>query len=134
MKRMALLLASIAFLGIGSGVRSVDAQEHHREGSMQLHHMHDLINHAVEMAAEGSNLVMLGEMNMASGTDELAVEHGKATIREAKALVKKVIDSKAMTELHEKGAGQSSEMTYTHKLAEAATAYIDLLAEMHSVK
>ncbi|VVM06907.1 hypothetical protein MAMC_01331 [Methylacidimicrobium cyclopophantes] len=134
MKKMALLLASIAFLGIGSGVRPLYAQEHHQGSSMEYHHMHDVINHAVEMAAEGSNLVMLGEMNMAPGIDELAVEHGKSAIREAKALVKKVMESKTMTQLHEKGAGQSSEMAYTHKLAAAANAYIDLLAEMHSVK
>ncbi|MDD4932704.1 MAG: hypothetical protein PHO89_04470 [Methylacidiphilaceae bacterium] len=133
MKKMTLLLASIALLGIGTGVGPLHAEEHHG-AAMQLHHMHLVINHAVTMAAEGSNLVMLGEMNMAPGTDEEAVEHGKAQIREAKQLVKKVLASKAMTELHEKGAGESSEMAYTHKLAEAATAYIDQLIEMHAVK
>ncbi|WP_020493891.1 hypothetical protein [Verrucomicrobium sp. 3C] len=132
MKKMTLLLVSIALLGIGTAVQPLHAQEH--QGSMQLHHMHLVINHAVQMAAEGSNLVMLGEMNMAPGVDEQAVEHGKGMIREGKALVKSVLQSKTMTELHQKGAGESSEMTYTHKLAEAATAYIDQLAEMHAVK
>lgn len=133
MKKVTLLMAVIALLGFGAGARPLYAQEHHG-GSMQLHHMHLVINHAVEMAAEGSSLAMLGEMNMAPGVDEQAVEHGKGMIREAKSLVKGVLQSKTMTELHEKGEGQSKEMAYTHKLAEAATAYIDQLAEMHAVK
>jgi len=133
MKKLTLLLASIALLGIGSAVQPLHAQEH--EGaSMQLHHMHLVINHAVQMAAEGSNLAMLGEMNMAPGIDEQAVEHGKGMIREGKALVKSVLQSKVMTELHEKGAGESKEMTYTHKLGAEALAYIDRLEEMHAMK
>ena len=133
MKKFTLLLASIVFLGIGSGVRPLLAQEH--EGaSMQLHHMHLVINHAVQMAAEGCNLAMLGEMNMAPGVDEQAVEHGRGMMREGKALVKSVLQSKVMKELHEKGAGESKEMTYTHKLATEALAYIDRLEEMHAAK
>ncbi len=134
MKTLALLLASILLLGIGSGASSLYSQEEHADSTLQLHHMHAVINHAVEMAAEGSNLVMLGERKMAPGTDELAVEHGKGAIREAKALVKKVMESKAMAELHSQGQGESREMAYSHKLAEAANAYIDLLAEMYLVK
>ncbi len=133
MKRMTLLAAAIALLSFGSGVRPLNAQEHHGV-SMELHHMHLVINHAVQMAAEGCNLAMLGEMNMAPGIDDQAVEHGKGMIREGKALIKSVLQSKAMTELHEKGAGEGKEMTYTHKLAEAALAYIDRLEEMHSTK
>ncbi len=133
MKRMTLLLAAIAFLGVGSGIRPLCAQEH-QGSSMELHHMHLVINHAVQMAAEGCNLEMLVETNMAPGIDEQAVEHGKGMIREGKALIKSVLQSKAMTALHEKGAGESKEMTYTHKLAEAALAYIDRLEEMHAVK
>lgn len=133
MKKMTLLVAAIVLLGFGAGVRPLHAQEHH-ETSMELHHMHLVINHAVEMATEGCNLAMLGEMNMAPGVDEQAVEHGRGMMREGKALIKSVLQSKAMTKLHEKGAGESKEMAYTHKLAEAALAYIDRLEEMHSVR
>ncbi|WP_020493952.1 hypothetical protein [Verrucomicrobium sp. 3C] len=134
MKKRTLLLASMVLLGIGLAASPLYSQERQSDSSMQLHHMHAVINHAVEMAAEGSNLVMLGEMQMAPGTDDLAAEHGKGAIREAKALVKRVMESKAMAELHKQGQGESREMAYTHKLAEAANAYIDLLAEMCSIK
>ncbi|VVM06474.1 hypothetical protein [Methylacidimicrobium tartarophylax] len=134
MEKRTLLLASMVLLGIGLAASPLYSQERQADSSMQLHHMHAVINHAVEMAAEGSNLVMLGEMQMAPGTDELAAEHGKGAIREAKALVKRVMESKAMAELHKQGQKESREMAYTHKLAEAANAYIDLLAEMYSIK
>lgn len=134
MSRLARLSASLILPGIGSAATPLPAQESRSEDAMPLHHMHALLNHAVEMAAEGSDLVMLGEMKMAPGTDELAVEQGNGAVREAKALVKKVMEGKPMTELHKRGQGESREMAYTHRLGEAANAYIDLLAEIYSVK
>ena len=47
-----------------------------------MHHMHFMINHSVEMAAEGSNLVMIGEMDMAKGVDALSISHGRTMIKE----------------------------------------------------
>ncbi|ACD82156.1 hypothetical protein [Candidatus Methylacidiphilum infernorum] len=137
MKKIAYMLSALAFLGFGTGAIPLYAQghHHHEEGtSMKFHHMHEMINHAVEMAAQGSNLIMLGEMGMSPGTDELSIEHGRHHIREAQSLINRVLTSKTMKELHSKGLGESSEMSYTHKLADKAKEYINLVAEMHSVK
>ncbi|QDQ41404.1 hypothetical protein kam1_147 [Methylacidiphilum kamchatkense Kam1] len=139
MKKIALLLSSLAFLGFGSGIVPLYGQtqhrHHHEQGTtMKFHHMHEMINHAVEMAAEGSNLIMLGEMGMSPGIDELSIDHGRHHIREARSLINSVLESKTMKELHSQGLGESSEMTYTHKLADKAKEYIDLVAQMHSVK
>lgn len=41
------------------------------DASLTLHHMHIMINHAVEMAAEGSKLIMIGEMDMATSAASL---------------------------------------------------------------
>jgi hypothetical protein len=99
---------------------------------MELHHMHVLINHAMEMAAGGSNLVMLGQMNMADGIDETTVKHGKMMIEDAKSLIKEIMSGKEMMALHKKGETlkTSPEMAYTHKLAKAAQDYIDVLSSM----
>lgn len=101
---------------------------------MVMHHMHVLINHAMEMAAGGSNLVMLGEMDMAPGVDEMTVHHGQMMIDDAKSLINEVMNGKEMAELHKKGetAETSPEMAYAHKLAKAAKAYIDLISRMPS--
>lgn len=100
--------------------------------AMIMHHMHVLINHAMEMAAGGSNLVMLGQMDMAHGVDKMTVHHGQMMIDDAKALIKEVMSSKEMAALHKKGdtAEASPEMAYTHKLAKAAQDYIDVISSM----
>jgi len=98
---------------------------------MTMHHMHILINHAVDMAAEGSNMAMLGEMGMAKGVDKDTVEHGKMMISDADKLLREVMDSKAMEEMHQKGVTMDNAMmAYTHKLDAAAKKIVDLLANM----
>ncbi len=107
----------------------VQANSSDAQAKMTMHHMHVMINHAVEMAAEGSNLIMLGNMNMASGVDNVSVQHGQKMILNAKKLVKEMLEGKAMKKLHAEGA-KGSNMQHTHQLAEAAMAYIQLLDAM----
>jgi hypothetical protein len=102
------------------------------QAQMTLHHMHVMINHAVEMAAEGSNLIMLGNMQMATDIDNVSVQHGQMMIANAKKLVEKMLGGEAMKKLHASGAGKSSEMKHTHQMAEAALSYIKLLETMPS--
>jgi hypothetical protein len=98
---------------------------------MTMHHMHMLINHAVNMAAEGSSLVMLGQMGMAKDLDKGSVEHGKMMISDADKLLKEVMEGSAMKEMHEKGIKMDNDMmAYTHKLGAAATKVVDLLSDM----
>lgn len=98
---------------------------------MTMHHMHILINHAVDMAAEGSNLVMLGHMGMAKGVDKESVEHGKMMIADAGKLLAEVMEGKEMKEMHEKGVRMDNAMmAETHKIGAAAKKVIDLLSDM----
>ena len=98
---------------------------------MTMHHMHILINHAVDMAAEGSNMVMLGRMGMANGIDKESAEHGKMMLSDAGKLLTEVMEGKAMTEMHEKGIRMDNAMmAETHKMGAAAKKIIDLLSDM----
>lgn len=98
---------------------------------MTMHHMHILINHAVNMAAEGANLVMLGQMSMAKGVDKGSVEHGKMMISDADKLLTEVMEGKAMQEMHEKGIKMNNAMmAETHKIGAAAKKIVDLLSDM----
>ncbi len=98
---------------------------------MTMHHMHILINHAVNMAADGANLIMLGKMHMAKGVDKGSIEHGEMMISDADKLLAEVMKGKAMEEMHEKGIKMNnSMMAYTHKLGGAAKKVIDLLSDM----
>lgn len=63
-------------LAAGTALGSEKGHQGHADTAMTMHHMHMMINHAVEMAAEGSSMLMLGQMDMAKGIDEISVKHG----------------------------------------------------------
>jgi hypothetical protein len=99
---------------------------------MTMHHMHIMINHALEMAAQGSNMVMLGQMGM-SNVDKYSIEHGKMMLADASSLLKEVMEGKAMMDMHAKGVtGGNAMMADTHKIGDAAKKVIDLLDKMAS--
>jgi plasmid stability protein len=102
---------------------------------MAMHHMHIMINHALEMAAQGSNMVMLGQMGMSKDVDKYAIEHGKMMLADARATLTEVMTGKAMTGMHEKGvAGGNAMMADTHKIGDAAKNVVDLLDKMASAE
>ena len=100
------------------------------DASMHLHHMHTMINHGLIMALQGSNLVMLSEMKMAPGVDEITLSHGKKMITDGKAMLNDVLSGDHMTAMHKKGQGNSPLMTYTHDLAHASLTVVAGLEEM----
>jgi len=108
------------------------AWANHLNASMAMHHMHMLINHTIAMAAEGDNLVMLGTMGMGGDIDRDSIRHGRAMIAEAKQTIDKIVSGETMHHLHQSGLTAKSKgvMTYTHKLADAAKAYIKELEAM----
>ncbi|HAM53252.1 MAG TPA: hypothetical protein DCP92_22085 [Nitrospiraceae bacterium] len=99
---------------------------------MEMHHMHTMINHALVMAADGANLIMLGEMGMAGDIDKLSIEHGKEMMKDAKSMVTGMMGSKEMMEMHAKGMtpDKSPMMGMSHQHAEASMKVIDLLSKM----
>ena len=100
---------------------------------MTMHHMHIMMNHALEMAAQGSNMVMLGQMGMAKDIDKYSIEHGKMMFSGAKAMGNEVMGGKAMTDMHQKGVVMSNAMmAETHKIGDASKKVIDLLDKMTS--
>jgi hypothetical protein len=103
---------------------------------MTMHHQHITLNHALKMALTGANTVMLGQMGMAGGIDEIDIKHGRMMIKEAKALFNDVMSGSKMMKMHEEGTSPESNeaMQYTHKLAEAQLQVITLLEEMPGIK
>ena len=99
---------------------------------MTMHHQHIMLNHALKMAVEGSNMVMLGKMGMAGEVDKISIEHGQMMLKNAKRLFNEIMSGAGMMEMHKKGTApeKDEEMKYTHKLAEAQLQVITLLEEM----
>ena len=100
--------------------------------SMDMHHMHTLINHGLGMALDGADMAMMGGMKMAGQIDKPTSQHGGKMIENGKALIGKVMDSQAMKEMHGKGMdpGKDPMMKQTHDMVETAYKIIDLLEKM----
>lgn len=103
---------------------------------MTGHHQHIMLNHALQMALEGSNSFMLGQMGMAKGIDEVSVEHGRMMLKNARTLFNDIMSGGQMNKMHMEGTTpeKNEEMNYTHKLAESQLQVITILDEMSGVK
>lgn len=103
---------------------------------MAMHHQHIMLNHALKMALEGANSVMLGEMGMAKAVDAISVEHGKMMLKNARTLFNDIMSGEDMMKMHAEGTTPESDesMKYTHRLAEAQLQVMKLLEEMPDVK
>ena len=101
---------------------------------MTMHHMHMMVNHALQMGVEGSNLVMFGEMGMADKVDSFSIDHGKKMLSSAHDLWKEMIEGKTMQALHKREAAGSAEMKSTHNHADSVNKVMDLLKKMSAAK
>jgi len=106
------------------------------DNGMDIHHQHIMLNHALKMALEGANSVMLGDMGMAKGIDKVSVEHGRMMLKNARALFNDIMSGKNMMDMHMGGTTPESDalMQYTHKLAEAQLQVLTLLDDMPANK
>jgi len=102
---------------------------------MDIHHQHIMLNHALRMALEGANSIMLGDMGMAKGVDGVTVDHGRMMLKNARVLFNDIMSGKTMMNMHMDGTTPESDelMKYTHRLAEAQLQVLTLLDDMPAV-
>jgi hypothetical protein len=120
--------AQLKVMGLLEQMSSASGAGH----GMSMHHQHIMLNHALGMALEGSNLLMLGQMGMVKGVDEVSIEHGKMMMKNAESLFNEVMSGGSMMKMHDMGKtpGDDTAMASTHKLAEAQMKVMNLLKKM----
>ena len=108
----------------------------HAGHGMTMHHQHQMLNHALGMALQGSNLVMIGQMDMAPGLDDLTIDHGKMMLKDARAMWNETMSGDSMMKMHSSGMSPADDpaMKYTHELAEAQIKVIDLMDKHANMK
>jgi hypothetical protein len=127
------ILFAIGMLFTFSTSGSVFAGGMKHEGhGMAMHHQHIMLNHALQMVLEGSNILMLGQMEMAKGIDEASIDHGKMMIKNGRSLHNKIMTGETMMKMHGAGASPMDDpgMKDTHELASAQLKVMDLLSKM----
>ena len=131
----AVVMISVALLTLcaaGSAVHAMGQEDH----GMTMHHQHQMLNHALAMAVQGSNLVMIGQMQMAPGLDDLTIEHGKKMIKNGMTLFNQTMSGDTMMKMHSAGTtpADNPAMSYTHQLAEAELKVMNLLEKHGDMK
>jgi hypothetical protein len=116
-------------------LEDMDFSQAHLPEAMALYHMQVNVNHAVQMAARGTTLVMLGQMGMAGAVDDIFIEQGARMREEALAMHRELMRGSRMTDLPTyKGPGESPLMMRTHGLAASCLRVMDLLGRMPDIK
>ena len=125
---MGVIWAMLMFIGT-KGVMAMDMESGHE---MTSHHQHMMLNHALGMVLEGSNLVMLSEMGMTTEVDAMSAEHGNMMIKNGTTMYNEIMSGKEMLGMHHEGKDPMKDpvMAYTHELAEKQLIVIDLLDKM----
>ena len=108
----------------------------HTGHEMSMHHQHQMLNHSLGMALQGSNLVMIGQMNMDPDLDGITIDHGKMMLKNARDMWNETMSGDTMMKMHSSGMSPADDpaMEYTHKLAEAQIKVIDMLDKHAAMK
>ena len=114
---------------------ALTAMKYGEGNGMTMHHQHIMLNHALGMLLEGSNLLMLGQMGMAKGVDDISVDHGKMMMKNARSLYDEIMSDDTMMMMHAEGKTPEKDtgMKFTHELAETQLKVMSLLETMPTI-
>lgn len=123
------MTVSLYFMAAGPARAGMEGMEGH---SMKTHHQHLLMDHGLSMVLQGSNMVMLGQMEMVSALDSISVDHGKKMINNGKKAIEEALSGPAMMKMHGAGHDPKSDsmMKATHDLGESVLKVVDLVEKM----
>ncbi|ATX80482.1 hypothetical protein Ga0123461_2076 [Mariprofundus aestuarium] len=86
--------------------------------TLKMHHLHMLINHALQMATQGADMNIQG------------VEHGPEMLVKASGLIERAMTGPEMARMHKIGAANKPLMKMTHDLADKASLLIEAMKKL----
>lgn len=102
-----------------------------QKGLHDMHMMMRLMDHGMCVALEGADLQMLGQMGMSEKMDKDAIVHGTIMIKDGKAMIREMLDGKAMIALYQEGGFDKKIMDELHDLGEKMIKVIEQLEKLH---
>ncbi len=99
-----------------------------------LHDMHMLmrfLDHGLCVALEGADLQMLGEMGQSEKLDRDAIVHGTIMVKDGQAMIKEMLEGKAMVALYKEGNFDKKFMDDLHALGEKMLEVIEHVEKLH---
>ena len=123
-----------AFMAFGIFFLFASVVHAESEQDKALHDMHMLMrfmDHGISVALEGSNFQMLGQMGQSEKLDRDAIVHGTIMVKDGKAMIKEMLEGKAMRELYKEGNFDKQLMDDLHKLGDKMLEVIALVQNIH---
>jgi len=87
----------------------------HAQHGIQIQHLTMLVEHAINMAAQGADLKQLGDA------------HADAMFKQSADLLRRAMSGSEMSTMHKGGAGASPDMQHLHDLGSAAFDLLDIM-------
>jgi hypothetical protein len=125
---LSAVLAFVIFLSFTSVVHADTEKE------KALHDMHMLMrfmDHGISVSLKGADLQMLGHMGQSDKMDRDSIVHGTIMVKDGRAIIKEMLEGKAMRELYKEGNFDKPLMDDLHKLGEKMLEVIDLVQKIH---
>jgi len=102
-----------------------------QKGLHDMHMMMRFLDHGLCSALEGADIQMLGQMGMSEKLDKDAVVHGTIMIKDGKAMIREMLDGKAMKALYQEGGFDKKIMDDLHDLGEKMITVIEQIEKLH---
>jgi len=110
---------------------SAQAETVKQKGLHDMHMMMRFMDHGLCSALRGADLQMLGQMGMSEKLDKDAIVHGTIMIKDGKAMIKEMLEGKAMQDLYHEGNFDQKFMDELHDLGERMIKVIDDIEKLH---
>ncbi len=121
-----LILAVVVFFSFSAGAETVK-----QKGLHNMHMIMRFMDHGLCSALEGADLQMLGQMGMSEKLNKDAIVHGTIMIKDGKAMIREMLEGKAMQELYHEGGFDKKLMDEVHDLGEKMIKVIEQIEKLH---
>jgi hypothetical protein len=97
---------------------SVNAEKQTSGSLHDIHMIMRFMNHGLSVALKGADMQMLGKVGMSEKLDRDAIVHGTIMVNDGKALIREMLEGKAMRAIYKEGSFDQKVMNDLHILGD----------------
>jgi hypothetical protein len=128
MKAFVSFLFFTSIILFSSGIQADSTKE---EALHDMHMIMRFMDHGLCVALEGADMQMLSQMGMSDKLDRDAIVHGTIMVKDGQAMIREMLEGKAMRELYKEGNFEKKVMNNLHKLGEKMLEVIEQVEKIH---
>ena len=126
--RLSIVLAVVIAFSLTA---TVQAESEKEKAMHDMYMLMRFMDHGISIALEGANFQILGKLGKSEKLDRDAIVHGTIMIKDGKAIIKEMLEGKAMRELYREGNFDQKIMDDLHILGNKMLEVIALSENIH---